>query len=339
MAATIKDIAKRLNISVSTVSYALNGGPRPVPEDVRQRVLQAAADLSYRPNRLARSLVTRRTFTVGVVPTEPTIHLAITPYFQGVLNGVMNEAEKYAQDVLILTRYTVHRADEMVNSLVDGRVDGAVFISPFANDPLFTALQEREFPFVVTSAFVDGAPSYIADNGTGVYRAVRHLYDLGHRRIAHVTGRPVMEEGRGRRDHFVGITSELGIYDPELVVEGNFCHERGVEAAQELLTRGASRPTAVFCANDDSAVGFIEGAWRLGLRVPDDVSVVGFDDAPISTIMRPALTTVRQPFDRIGAGAMRGLLDLIEGRGTPAHEQFSTELVVRASTASPLEDK
>lgn len=332
--ATIKDIAKKLNISTSTVSYALNGGPRPVPDEVRERVLKTAKELDYRPNRLARMLITGRSHTIGVVPTNPYPFLAITPYFQGCFNGIVNEAEALGKDVLLFTRYDQTEPDKMADTLLDGRVDGLVFLAPVKGSPIFEQIQQK-IPYVVLSGESHGGPLFGVDNFGGAKQVVEHLTSLGHQDIAIVVGLPNMDDAVERHQGFLEAMSERNLpVRPEWVVQGEFSRRSGYQAAEALLNL-TPRPTAVFCSNDEMAHGFLEACRDQAVRVPEELSLVGFDDAALSAVISPSLTTVRQPWDDLGAAATRSLISLIEGEGAIASKQFSTQLIVRASTTSP----
>jgi DNA-binding LacI/PurR family transcriptional regulator len=335
--ATIKDIARKLNISTSTVSYALNGGPRPVPDEVRDRVLKTAKELQYRPNRLARSLITGRSFTIGVVPTQPYRNLPFTPYFQGCFNGIVNEAESLGQDILLFTRYDQNEADAMADTLLDGRVDGLVFVAPVQGTPIFDHVREK-IPFVIIGGEHEGAPAFMAENRSGARRAVEHLVAEGHRRIAHITGGLVMDDAIERRDGYLKAMTDCGLSVPAgYVVEGNFTRESGYAAAACLFEL-SPRPTAVFCGNDEMALGLMRACADHGVRVPEDLSVVGFDDAPLSAVLTPPLTTVVQPWIDMGSAATRALLSLIAGDQHVIDRKFETQLIVRASTSCPKED-
>jgi LacI family transcriptional regulator len=339
MPSTIKDIAKKLNISVSTVSYALNGGPRPVPDTVRDKVLAAAKELDYRPNRLARSLITRRSYSIGVVPTVQTVNMVMSPYVQVCLNGIVNQAEDLSYDVLLYTRFDQSQVEKMANTLLDGRTDGLVFLAPRIGSRLIDLIAANGLPFVVTSSeHYPAAPTFRCDNALGVDQAVRHLVGLGHKRIAHIAGMPDMEDSIVRREGFLCATRGLGLEIPEeWIVDGDF-HPDGGRAAFAALMKMDPRPTAVFCANDEMAIGALAAAYDLGFRIPEDVSIVGFDDAPISHVALPTLTTVRQPIEAIGAAAVRALAELIDGCPKPKSAVFPTELIARASSAAPMED-
>jgi DNA-binding LacI/PurR family transcriptional regulator len=338
MAATIKDIARRLNISTSTVSYALNGGPRVVPEEVKERVLSVARELGYRPNRIARSMVTRRTATYGVVPTEPGINLAISPFFQTVLNGILNAAEDFHRDVLIYTGYDQRDLKIYTDNLLDGRADGLIFIAPPLDTPIFPHIRRAGIPFVITNSRADeGGPNITVDNRTGVALAIDHLRQLGHRYIGLVYGKKGIDDGLERFEQFTEFMHANGLaVRDEWLFDGDFT-QNGGESCAAAIAALRPRPTAFFCANDEMAVGLIRGLHQHGLRVPADISVVGFDDATISHLMQPQITTVRQPLEEIGAAAVHALQALIDGREA-SPKQFSTRLVVRASSQRPLED-
>ncbi|MDX2064855.1 MAG: LacI family DNA-binding transcriptional regulator [Fimbriimonadaceae bacterium] len=338
MAATIKDIARRLNISTSTVSYALNGGPRTVPEEVKERVLSVARELGYRPNRIARSMVTRRTATYGVVPTEPAINLAISPFFQIVLNGILNAAEDFHRDVLIYTGYDHRDLKIYTDNLLDGRADGLIFIAPPLDTPIFPHIRRAGIPFVITnSRAAEGAPNITVNNRTGVVQALEHLLELGHRKIGFLYGKKVIDDGLERYEQFVEFFQRRGLpVREDWMFDGDFTQNGGESCAGPIAAL-RDRPTAFFCANDEMAVGLINGLRHHGIRVPTDLSVVGFDDSTIAHLMQPQITTVRQPLEEIGAAAVHALQALIEGREA-APRQFSTRLVVRASSERPLED-
>jgi DNA-binding LacI/PurR family transcriptional regulator len=335
MGATIKDIARRLNISTSTVSYALNGGPRNVPEQVKANVLRVAKELNYRPNRIARSLVTRRSNTIGVLPTEATENLALSPYFQQCLNGILNEAERHRHDVLIYGRVNAaaDNEQEAVSTLSDGRTDGVLIMAPVVDAPFLEGLRERGVPFCVINAWVPGGVCFNVNNFIGVRQGVEHLISLGHRKIAHLAGRQSLHDGRERKEAFAQVMSDHGLeIRPEWVIETDFTPKSGHEKALELFKSG-ELPTAVHCANDELAQGLYRAAWELDIKIPSDISVVGFDNTPPTVHMLPALTTVGQPIDRMAAEAVRALIAMAEGEVAESRT-FDTDLVIRGSTAA-----
>ncbi|MHB8636220.1 MAG: LacI family DNA-binding transcriptional regulator [Fimbriimonadaceae bacterium] len=338
MPVTIKDIARHLGVSVSTVSYALNGGPRPVRNDVRDKVLAAASALDYRPNHLARTLITGRSFTIGVVPTELTTNLTKSPYFTGCLDGIVNAAEVLGQDVLLYTRFDQTSPVAFVNALLDGRADGLLFLAPSVDSPALEQLSDK-IPIVIASGTdVPGLPSFTCDNRHGVYQAIDYLVSLGHRRIGNLHGKMHLVDGIERlnafRDAMIEFDADLR---NEWIACGDFTPMGGFEAGRRMLER-TPRPTAIFCANDEMAAGLLQAAYSLGLSVPEDISVIGFDDVPTASLLHPSLTTVRQPLEELGAAALHALIAQINGDDAVPHIQFKTELIVRKSTTSPKED-
>lgn len=338
MAATIKDIARRLNLSVSTVSYALNGGPKPVSPDVRAQVLDLAKELDYRPNRQARSLITGRNSVIGVVFPAIARNTLQSPFLQHTLNGIVNAAEEMGQDLLLLTAADRNLPEGFPEDTIDTRIDGVIFIAPPVDSPAVRVLTERGKPYAVLGGDSRSQGlSFNADNRGGVRQAIDHLVGLGHRRIAHISGLKHQTDGQTRLAAFCDAMAAQGLSVPEeYVQEGNFHMDGGANGLRALMAL-AEPPTAIFCANDGTVFGAIQAAHALGVRVPEDVSLVGFDDHYMSEVFQPPVTTVRQPLDEMGAASLRALVAHAKGEETPAETIFPTQLVVRATTASPRE--
>lgn len=338
MASTIKDIARKLNISVSTVSYALNDGPRSVPAEVKKKVLETAKELDYRPNRLARSLVTRRTHTVGVVPGFLYHDLVLSPFVQAVLNGILNALEDEHHDGLIFTGMNMRSSDVQVDRLLDGRIDGVIFLPPAPSEDVLWLLDQRRFPYVtIASEDHKDRVNLSADNAMGVRLAIDHLVALGHKKIGMIEGLDMHRDAMQRRQSFDQAMASHGLpVRPEWTVTGGFTSNGGAEAAHSILKR-PSRPTALFCANDESAFGALLAARMLGLDVPRDLSVVGYDDIVIAQQSTPPLTTIRQSVEDMGRAAVDGLLQLLFGKSVSS-QMFEPKLVKRSSTSCPPED-
>ncbi|MDI9641707.1 LacI family DNA-binding transcriptional regulator [Kamptonema cortianum] len=336
MGATIKDIAKRLNISVSTVSYALNGGPRQVREDVKEKVLETARELNYRPNRIARSMKTGKSGTLGVVPPEVVENVFLSPYLHLALNGIINEAGRLHQDVLLFTRCNETDSDELVSILGDGRVDGVIFIAPhFSEKAVELALSLHSPCVTVAGVPLDGVLTFSVDNELGVDLAMKHLYDLGHRRIGHIAGRLDMQDSILRLQGYQKfLRSKRLSYREEMVTMGQFTIEGGRAAMRQLLSLDEP-PTAVFCANDEMALGALMEAQSAGVKVPDELSIVGFDSTPGSANVFPSLTTVEQPIGALGAAAVRAIVQMIDHQEPDEEPIFIPNLIVRESTSSP----
>lgn len=332
MGSTIKDIARHLKISTSTVSYALNNGPRPVPEEVKRRVLQTARELDYRPNRIARSLVTGRSNTIGVVPPATHRDIFRSPFIQGAFNALVNEAEDLGQDLLLFTGRDRTSSGNVNGDLLDARIDGVIFIAPSVRSRSIDELLRRSFPYcVIAGSDTEHLPTFSADNVMGASQVVSYLYELGHRRIAHITGNLDQGDAIQRLSGFRQQMAVLGLdTDDSSIYEGEFTHAGGYRAA-EAIFKCPNRPTAVFAANDEIAYGFYLAAKDHEVRIPEEISIVAFDDSPLCERLEPKLSSVRQPLDEIAGAALAAVVDRIKTK-LPFHSRaFPTELVVRDS--------
>ena len=337
---TIADVARVAGVSKSTVSRVLNDRTQYMREGTRQRVLQAMDELGYRPSAVARSLVSKRTHTVGLLISDVG-----NPFYPEVIHGVEDVALAAGYDVFLCnTSYDLERGMAFVRSLADKQVDGTMLMSSSMSDELVLELACHRIPVVVLDwqlGVVDGIVGTIAvDFQTGIRAAADHLVDLGHRRLAHMSGPVALRTARTRRDVFLNALADRGV-DPAsvAVVEGNFRIDGGRQALSKLISL-PERPTAVFAGNDLMALGIIWEARKRGLDVPQDLSVVGLDDILLAQQNVPSLTTVALPRYEIGSMAMHMLLDLIpvshESRSTPiCRDVVSTHLKVRQSTALP----
>jgi len=335
---TIADVARVAGVSKSTVSRVLNDRTHYMREETRQRVVRAMDELGYRPSAVARSLVSKRTHTVGLLISDVG-----NPFYPEVIHGVEDAALAAGYDVFLCnTSYDLKRGMTFVESLGDKQVDGAMLMSSSMSDELVLELARHRIPAVVLDwqlNVVDGMVGTIAvDFETGIRTAADHLVELGHRRLAHVSGPLHLRTAQVRRDTFMEGLAAHGIDPTEvLVVEGNFRVEGGRQALAELLS-APERPTAVFAGNDLMALGILWAARDRGLRVPEDLSVIGLDDIELSAEVSPSLTTVALPRHEIGEMAMHMLLELIplpqEPQSEPVHHDIvHTHLVVRQSTA------
>ena len=336
--ATIKDIAREAKVSVSTVSYALNDGPRSVPDEVKKRILEVASRLHYRPNRVAKSLITRRSHVIGIVPTRVEKDMVMGPYFANMLNGIVNACEDKLQDVLILTQIHSTASMQALYPLLDGRCDGAIFLAPGEDSPGISYLQEIGFPHIVVSGRNAGSVCYELDNDSGISLAIDHLFALGHRKIGMLQGPEELRDGYERNISFLKQMRTRGLtVKPEWLVPAGFHPISGLEAGRKLLSM-KDRPTAVYCANDEVAIGFYRACKEFNVSIPNDLSVIGFDDSPMTTLIEPNLTTIKQPIDALSRQAADSLIHQIEGITHSVSSRFTTSLIIRNSTTSPKED-
>jgi LacI family transcriptional regulator len=333
---TIREVASAAGVSIATVSRVLNGRPDVAPA-TREAVLRAVRDQRFSTNRSARALSGGRTGLVGV-----TLPLVEAAYFSEILGGTAEAL--YEQDMRVVLSPTLHlhdRAMTLLDRLMHGTTDGAVLMLPEETNEELKALQRLGYPFVVVDPRVpldEGVPSVSAANASGARAATQHLLALGHHRIAAVTGIGEWLASIERLNGYHAAHAAAGVLsDPELVIEGDFTIEGG-EASATLLLEKPNPPTAIFAFNDNMAIGVLRVARARGLRVPEDLSVIGFDDSEQSAIVTPALTTVRQPLAEMGRMAVSLLLRLLENQRVEGlNVELATRLVVRDSTAPPRE--
>ena len=335
--ATLDAVATEAGVSRATVSRVVNGSPKVSP-DVRRTVERAIERLGYVPNPAARSLVTRRSDSIGVVITEPTDRLFNDPYFSRLLRGISTELAAQQLQLVLLMPEDAGEENRVERYLGAGHVDGAILVSLHGADPLPAHLLARGFPLVVAARPPDGVQaSYVdVDNRDGARAAVAHLVERGRRRIATITGPVDMPAGQDRLAGYRAALHDAGVAglaaDTTLEASGDFTIEGGAQAMRALLDR---RPDldAVFAASDLMAAGALGVLRAAGRRVPEDVAIVGFDDSPIAVTADPPLTSVRQPIEEMGRELVRLLLTDLRARTTvQRHVILATRLVVRAST-------
>jgi LacI family transcriptional regulator len=331
--ATIRDIADLAGVSIATVSRVLNDRPDVAP-DTRENVLQVVRQHGFSTNRGARGLSSGRTGIVGL-----TLPLVNDAYFGPILGGASEAL--YEQDMRIMLAPTLHEHDREVSlleRLMGGTTDGAILILPEESTDELIHLQGLGFPFVVVDpreAPPEGIPTVSAAHAAGAKRATEHLLELGHRRIGVVTGQSGWYANDERLVGFRAALAAAGLLpDPALIEHSDWSIEQGALAAAKLLAV-ADPPTAIFAFNDNGAIGTLNAARHAGLRVPEDLSIVGFDDTFQAMIVSPNLTTVRQPLAELGRMGVSLLTRLIEGQRLDALRiELSTTLVVRESTSA-----
>lgn len=339
---TIRDIAKATGLSIATVSMVLNKAARRIPPATQQLVEETASKLGYFPNLQARSLRSKRTHSVGVLVFDIT-----DPYCALILRGVENSLSSAGfMSVLADLQNTPERLRQCAQMLMERRVEGLIAIAnPLRlGTDLSTAIQQFNIPAVVigTESARGRYPSVVVDNHAGTWAAFEHLYDLGHRQIAVILGPKVMSDSTPRWDGIRECAHAKGIrIDRSLVVEiqgKNSTYEEGYQVT-ELLLRKKKQFTGLIAFDDLTAFAAIGALRSAGRRVPEDCSVVGFDDVPGAAFYNPPLTTVRQYMEKqggIGAEMMRKLLSANGGlQPSKMHEKVEPHLVVRKSTSRP----
>lgn len=329
---TIADIATTADVSISTVSRVLNN-TAPVAKATRQAVLDAMQALDYQPNIFARGLASGQSLTVGVLTQH--IH---SPLYASLIRGILEEMDQSPYTPLFVDGYWQREREErLVETLLRRRVDGLIVLGgalPVAK------LEEiaRQVPLIVFGHEVPGLENQCLqlDDYEGAYRATEHLIALGHQRIAHVTGNLLHPDAAARREGYLQALRDNRIEPiPELIAEGEFTEQSGLIAMEMLFGRGRTF-SAIFAANDESAYGVRLALYRRGIRVPEDISLVGFDDIPSSAYTTPPLTTVRQPATEIGRAAAEAILKLMQAQPFDL-PHFPMELIIRESTSRYLQ--
>ncbi|MEE4597491.1 LacI family DNA-binding transcriptional regulator [Streptomyces sp. DSM 41524] len=325
---TSQDVARLAGVSQATVSRVLQGSARVSPE-TRERVLAAMKQAGYHPNAAARAMRTRRAGTIGVVVADIT-----NPFYPQLLEAVGDELGSAGQRMTLWNATGPSEAGAL-EAIREGAVDGLLFTTVTEmSKPLEEALQRNE-PVVLLHRGLDhiGCDQVTADNVAGGRLAAQYLVRAGHERIGFLRGPQSASTALHRERGFRETLDELGHpLAPELVRPGDFSHDTARAAMRELLDR-PQPPSAVFCANDLTALGAVDGAISLGVRIPEDVWVVGYDDIAMAAWEAYGLTTVRQPITDMARMAVRMLIERIEDRTLPARRrEFPAELVIRRST-------
>ena len=329
MPVSMNDIARVAGVTESTVSRALANSPR-VKLETRRRIQRIAREMEYVPSAIARGLATKRTSTIGVVLVDMA-----DPFSAGVVGALDSNARDLGYSV-ILSTYGRSPSGELnaIRLLVQQRVDAIIVPDPLVADSTLPQLERIGVPIILLNK-KSYAFSVGTDNIDGARQAVDHLCGLGHRRIAYIGGSRSEDEDTERRAGYEYALTGYGICrDPSLITEGDGWHEGGQRCMQQLLAL-QNPPSAVFCFNDLTASGALQAAYRAGVRIPEEVSVVGFDDSSLASLLVPPLTTVAQQCDQMARLALQMALDLMDGHPSPARFTLPGKLVVRQSTAPP----
>ena len=323
----MEDVAQIAGVSRALVSLVMRDSPR-VSDESRKRVTDAASKLGYRPNLMARNLAARKTMTIGVLLND--LH---NPWFAEVTDGIHAAAERHGYQLILASgRRSPRLESRALDTFLASRVDGIIVAGCRLSSTRLEAVASEVALVSIGRAFAKVSfGSVTTDDAYGARLAVEHLYELGHRRIAHIDG----GKGAGaapRRTGYLRTMRRLGLVDTAQVIAGDFTEEAGARGAERLLL-GSMLPTAIFTANDLSAVGTIDVVERAGLAVPDDVSIVGFDNTSLAALNHIGLTTIDQPRREMGAAAAGMLIEVINDRSELTDVLMAPSLIVRRTTA------
>ena len=330
---TIHDVAKRAGVSTATVSRVLSS-PEKVLEATRRRVIKVVAELGYSPNASAKSLRTLTTRKLLV-----TVPYIANPFFSLIIQGIEEAAQREGYAVVLGdTHYDPDLEERYGDMLLRREVDGLIFLGHTVSKSLSALIKTGSLPPIVNGCEYSrrlGVPSAHVDNEAAAYEAMNHLYGLGHRQVGVITGPLASPLSRDRLRGAQRCARENGKARHMTVVNGDFTIDSGIAAAARLLAQ-ESQPTAIFCFSDEMAIGVLDYVHRIGLSVPESLSVIGFDDIRIARYVRPALTTISQPMLDIGRETVRLLLGVLQGTVTsPVSITLPHKLEIRASTGAP----
>jgi LacI family transcriptional regulator len=331
----IKDLAKAAGVSITTVSRALNGYSD-VNENTRTKIKRIAEQLNYRPNAVARSLVMKKTRTIGVILSEINREGAKDAVAYEILCGINDRTADLDYDILLFSTNPKKQTKKSYSDLCrDRNVDGAIISGLRIHDPyLQEVVRNTDFPCVLIDipATSKNLGHVTSDNFHGAQLAVRHLLELGHHKIAMINGHDEASVSKERLEGYRQALEQAGIgYLPALVYNGNFTEEGGAEAMYQILLDHPD-VTAVFSASDLMVLGALRAMERLGRKVPDSVSIVGYDDIRIASYCSPKITTIRQDKYEMGFQAAQMLIDMLENRNVNRKIVLKNELIVREST-------
>jgi LacI family transcriptional regulator len=328
---TIQDIADRANVSISTVSRVLNR-TAPVAEETRKRVLRIIDEFGYKPNLFASRLAGGQSRTIGVLT-----QLIGSPFYDVILRGIFRGINGSGYSPLFADgRWDANKDLVALNMFMQHQVDGLIILNGHTPDDVLVKIA-REIPMIIVGRNIPELKDQCLpfDDYQAAKNATRYLIDAGHRRIAHITGLLNHEDAVLRRDGYMAAFEEAGIeLSPELIIEGDYTEPSGMMVVEMLLMRGYVF-SAIFAANDQMAFGARLALYRRGLRVPEDVSLVGFDDQAPSSYMIPPLTSIRRPPLEIGETAGKALVNMLKGKPFTLPE-FQSKLIIRESVSRRL---
>ena len=327
---TIMDVARASGVSYATVSRVLSGYEF-VRKSTYNRVMEAVERLGYVANLQARSLAGGRSQIIGLL--VPNLD---NTYVGTIARGIDQELVRVNYDLML---YTSHRhpgkESLYVSAIANGLTEGLLLVAPLVPTTYLAALREQNFPYVLVDQADSTENSNIVEttNWQGAYEATRYLIQLGHTRIVFITGALAVRSAVDRLRGYKAALSDCDIpTNKEWIMEGDYQQQTGYEITKRLLQSTDSLPTAIFAGNDLSAFGAMDAARESGLRIPDDISIIGFDDIPQASLVYPKLTTVRQPLEQMGRVAVKMLLEQIEDRSRPPQRvTLATELIIRDS--------
>ncbi len=336
MAVTIKDIAKKLDISVTAVSKALNDR-KDISKELKIKVRKVAQELDYTPNSIAKRLVTNKNNTIGLfILSRQGSHIKEETFALRIIAGILDEASKSDYDIVLFSTDSDLLDKKSYIKLCKGRrVAGAIFTGLRLDDPHLNEIKNASFPISIIDTYIEGKNiNYIStDNKLGIQKALDHLWELGHRRIAMINGHKNAQVSKLRYNAYKEYLQERGLFDKNLVISSDFTKIGGYQSAIKILGWG-KRPTAIFAASDLMAFGVIEAFKENKIKVPQDISIIGFDNIVTSAHIEPKLTTVGQNPFNMGKAAVDLILEHLSGESKKKKIILDPEVIIRDSCSA-----
>lgn len=335
---TIYDLAKKTGFSITTVSKALNNY-KDVNEKTRAKILKAAAEMDYLPNAHAQSLSTKKSWAIGVMFSEANEVGMKHPFFNGIIESFRHATEEQGYDLMFASRNLRNRDMSYLEHFKHRAVDGIVVICSDRMDEQVQELMQSDIPIVVVDMDSADCSVVYSDNIAGARLAVNHLYELGHRKIAHIAGDRTIDAGATRiKGYELAMQAlDLPIEPGYLINAGFFSVEEGKQAMEKLLQL-ETPPTAVFVAGDQMAIGAIEAVHEHGLRVPEDISIIGYDDIDMIKYITPKLTTIRQDTDEIGEAAAELLIEQMTAKERLTERRVIPVKLIERLSCAPVKN-
>ncbi len=331
MRININEIAKKSGVSIATVSRVMNN-KGPVKQETKQKILQIANELNYKPSPIARGLARKKTDTIGVILPE-----LVDEFFMNIIRGIDEEADRHNRYLMVSSSHSQRNdVEKILEFMGSGRVDGVILMAPSMQKEIYDIISKSKRPVVLLNCYpeMDGLVSFGIDNYRGAYLITEHLISHGYKKIGMIKGPEINADANTRFMGFRDALEKNGInYDPSFVIPGDFSIQSGYHGFSRLMGQ-QDKVEAVFMANDMMAIGAYEAAKNINITIPNDVAVVGFDDIFPSRILTPRLTTVHIPIVELGSRAMNYLLKMIDGEidpQKPHKEMLSTGLVIGGS--------
>ncbi|WP_300348043.1 LacI family DNA-binding transcriptional regulator [Clostridium sp.] len=311
---TLLDIAKAVNVSKTTVSMVLNNKKINVSKETREKIFKAAKDMNYIPNIVARSLSTRKSYTIGMI--IPDIQ---NPFFSEMAKAIEIEGEKQGYSMILCNTFNDEKKEEeYLRLLISKLVDGVIIAACGNNDKWIDILKSNKVPFVILDRMTSDEKDIngvFCNNKKGIELGVEYLVNKGKKNIAFVTGKTNIEVANLRLESFKNISEKLGVFNKELIEDADFSMESGIKATENLLKKN-KEVDAIFYSSDVMAIGGMKYLIRNGYKIPEDISILGYDNINISSYMEPELTTIAQPIYKIGEDSCKLLIDLINKKNS-----------------------